>query len=134
MNCVFQADVDRMNSAFEEVSAELAVVQGENAVVKSQLEQTASILDASTAKASAVRTQKAGAQDHQQQLNQSIDTVMQKLESETKRRANLTTELETLSNACWSTGEEYEALKLEMQQLEIAVSAQAVVCKFVLRN
>ena len=54
---MFQADVDRMNSAFEEVSAELAVVQGENAVVKSQLEQTASILDASTAKASALHTQ-----------------------------------------------------------------------------
>jgi len=123
-----------MNSAFEEVSAELAVVQGENAVVKSQLEQTASILDASTAKASALHTQKAGAQDQQQQLNQSIDTVMQKLESETKRRADLTTELETLSNACWSTGEEYEALKLEMQQLEIAVSAQAVVMDQVRRE
>jgi kinesin family protein C1 len=133
-NSKLQADVDRMNSALQEVSAELAVVQGENAAVKSQLEQTASILDASNAKASAVCSQKAAARNNQQQLEQSVETVMQNLESETKRRTDLTTELETLSNACWSTGEEYEALKIEMQQLEAEASAQAVVLDQVQRE
>lgn len=133
-NSKLQADVDRMNTAFEEVSAELAVVQGEGAVAKSQLEQTANILDVSTAKASAVSSQKEAAQNQQQQLEQSITAVLDKLGSETARRTDLKAELEILSTACWSTGEEYEALKVEMQQLETEVAAQALVLEQVRRE